>query len=132
MGDQPFSLAVKALVTDAQGRLLVLRRCESSRLFPHQWDLPGGKVDAGERLDTALVREVAEETGLDVTVRRLAGASEYGLPEVRVVTLFFDMQLASGSVRLSAEHDAWQWISPAELGGLPLAEQLREFLSQLS
>lgn len=53
---------------DGQGRLLLVRRCDSGR-----WELPGGRVDVGESVAGAAVRETAEETGVRVQVTGLVG-----------------------------------------------------------
>ncbi len=62
---------VGAVVTDAAGRLLLIRRAnEPGRGL---WSLPGGRVEAGETDQQAVVREVAEETGLVVIAGSLVG-----------------------------------------------------------
>lgn len=62
---------VGAVVHDPAGRLLLVRRAHE----PHAglWSLPGGRVEAGETLEQAVRREVAEETGLVVRVGAVAG-----------------------------------------------------------
>jgi 8-oxo-dGTP diphosphatase len=62
---------VGAVVHDADGRLLLIQRGHD----PHRgsWSLPGGRVEAGESPEQAIVREVREETGLDVVPGRLVG-----------------------------------------------------------
>lgn len=64
-----FEWGVGGLATDAAGRILLV--AEDGR-----WLLPGGVVEAGESLETALVREVAEETGMTVTVGSLLSVTE--------------------------------------------------------
>ncbi|MBM3318179.1 MAG: NUDIX hydrolase [Candidatus Eisenbacteria bacterium] len=60
----PFPLvAVDCIVPDEAGRVLLIRR----RFPPPGWALPGGFVDAGESLETAVARELLEETGLRLT-----------------------------------------------------------------
>jgi 8-oxo-dGTP diphosphatase len=59
--------AVGALIRDADGRVFVHRRGPERRVLPGCWDIPGGHVEAGERLVDALAREVAEETGWRLT-----------------------------------------------------------------
>jgi 8-oxo-dGTP diphosphatase len=62
--DLPLVPCVGAVVHDAQGRLLLIRRGHA----PHEglWSLPGGRVEPGESAEAAVVREVLEETGLRV------------------------------------------------------------------
>ncbi|HSP39485.1 MAG TPA: NUDIX domain-containing protein [Frankiaceae bacterium] len=62
---------VGAVVTDSRGRILLVQRAnEPGRGL---WSLPGGRVEPGETDEQAVVREVAEETGLTVEVGRLVG-----------------------------------------------------------
>ena len=70
--------SVSAVIFDRRGRLLLQQRSDGG-----QWGLPGGSVEIGESLADAVRREVHEETGLDVTVRRLIGV--YSDPALQVV-----------------------------------------------
>jgi 8-oxo-dGTP pyrophosphatase MutT (NUDIX family) len=62
---------VGGIVHDAAGRLLMIQRAHD----PHRglWSLPGGRIEADEFPEQAVVREVREETGLDVVPQRLVG-----------------------------------------------------------
>ena len=128
MTRKPYVLAVKAIVRDGQGRILLLKRGAESRLFAGKWDVPGGKVDSGEAFDEALVREVREETGLAVSLEGVAGATEFELPKARVAVLFLEARCEEGDVALSPEHDAHQWARPDEVGDVDLSDELGEFL----
>jgi 8-oxo-dGTP diphosphatase len=68
-----------AVIRDEAGRILLIRRGDGGG-----WSLPGGVMEPGERLDQCLVREVQEETGLDVEPVRLIGA--YSDPAVNHIT----------------------------------------------
>ncbi len=70
--------SVSAVIFDRRGRLLLQQRSDGG-----QWGLPGGSVEAGESVDLAVRREVREETGLDVAVRRLVGV--YSDPAFQIV-----------------------------------------------
>lgn len=71
--------SVSAIIFDRRRRLLLQQRSDGG-----QWGLPGGSVEIGESVTTAVCREVSEETGLAVTVRRLVGVySDPGLQVVR-------------------------------------------------
>ena len=59
-------LGVVAAVSDPRGRILLTRRAAHMRSFPRAWVMPGGGLDEGESLSDCLVREVKEETGVDV------------------------------------------------------------------
>lgn len=67
----PLVACVGALVRDAAGRLLLIQRGHD----PHRgrWTLPGGRIEPGEAPEEAVVREVIEETGLDVRVGAVVG-----------------------------------------------------------
>ena len=98
---------VAAVVLDDSRRVLLVLRSDRGR-----WALPTGTVERGESLTRALVREVKEETGLDVEVRRLTGV--YSAPEQQVfsypsgrsvhfITCCFHCTPAGG--RLTADED---------------------------
>lgn len=87
MPRKPFGLSVKVLIQDMEGRCLLLKRSLNSKGNPGKWDLPGGKVDVGENLEQGLLREVAEEAGLTISLQRVLGAAEPALPAKRVACL---------------------------------------------
>lgn len=129
MPDKPFALSVKVLIRDAEGRCLLLKRSMSSKGNPGKWDLPGGKVDAGENLETGLLREVAEETGLTISLQRVLGAAESEAPTKRVAYLIFQGRIESGQVHLSSEHEDFTWVHYRDLVKVDLAEQFRPLIA---
>jgi len=112
---RPFGLAVKAIVKDNRGRCLVMRRSSANRTGHGVWELPGGKVAPGENFADALVRRVKAECGLDVTPTRAAAVLQTEMPELHVVRLLMEAKVVSGAVRLSNEHDCYEWIPIADL-----------------
>ncbi len=127
MQDKPFGLAVKAII-GAGGQILLLQRSASSKRFAGTWEFPGGKVDAGEAFDAALLREVSEETGLTISLEKVAGATHYEMPAIRLAVLFVEARLVSGEVQLSDEHDDYRWVAVRDLATLDMSEQLHEFV----
>jgi 8-oxo-dGTP diphosphatase len=113
---------VGAVVHDSAGRLLLVRRAnEPGR---GRWSVPGGRVEAGEDDAAALVREVAEETGLAVEAGPLVGRvrrGPYAIADYRAT--------ATGGTLLAGD-DALEvrWCSAADLARLPLVDGLLEAL----
>jgi 8-oxo-dGTP diphosphatase len=118
-----------AIVFDAAGRLLVIQRGQP----PGQglWSVPGGRCHAGESTEAACVREVAEETGLRVSVQRWAGRVERDAPDTGVYDID-DFVCAVVEGTLTAGDDAMdaRWVSQAELDALPLVPLLRDTLQE--
>ncbi|HEY3863020.1 MAG TPA: NUDIX domain-containing protein [Verrucomicrobiae bacterium] len=128
MTSKPFSLAVKAVIVDAQGRCLLVRRSRENRAFTGAWEWPGGKVDAGETFDAAVIRETREETSLTVEITGLAGATQFEMPNVHVILLCMEARITGGEVKLSDEHDASAWVPLDELGSQELPPPIRDFM----
>lgn len=110
------------------GRLLLVRR--ATEPGKGRWTVPGGRVEVGETLHEAVVREVAEEAGIPVVVDRFLGWVERILPNHHFVILDFlavpetpDPTLTPGS-----DADRAQWFDPDALDGLALVPGLLDFL----
>ncbi|WP_214412677.1 NUDIX hydrolase [Sphaerisporangium fuscum] len=119
---------VGGIVIDGAGRLLLVRRGRP----PGEglWSLPGGRVEAGESDAEALRRELAEETGLAVTVGVLAGSVERpGLDGVVYEIHDYFATPAPGTPRAGDDAAAVGWFAPGELPGLPLTSGLLAVLA---
>ena len=127
MCEKPFRLAVRAVVLDEQGRCLLLRRSSANRSFVGTWEWPGGKAEDGEAFDVAVCREVREEAGLEITLTGVAGAFQIEMAQQHIVVLCLEAKTASGTVRLSEEHDQSAWVPLSELLQWNLTAGFREF-----
>ena len=125
---KPWSMAVKAVVRDDAGRFLLIRRSAANASSVGCWEWPGGKMDPGEDFVKAVLRETREETGLDVEVVGLAGATAFETSKVNVVLLCMEARVVGGSIALSDEHDAVDWVPPGELASRPLFQSVRDFM----
>lgn len=72
MAEAQFFVGVHGVIAN-RGRFLVLRRAERMPYQPGSWDLPGGHLAADEDFEQCLLREVKEETAVDVAIERLLG-----------------------------------------------------------
>jgi 8-oxo-dGTP diphosphatase len=73
---------VGALLIGADGRILLGLRSPSKKVWPDHWDTIGGRVEAGESLDQALIREIREEVGVTPTEFRLIATAREKRPEI--------------------------------------------------
>ncbi len=71
MSGLPLVLVAAVALVDADGRVLIAKRPEG-KAMAGMWEFPGGKVETGERPELALIRELKEELGIDVTEACLA------------------------------------------------------------
>lgn len=100
--------AVTAYITNENGLILAVSRKHD----PWDFGLPGGKVDPGETLEEAIVREVKEETGLDFkNVRKLFVRPCHGEVDFETTTFVGDW---SGEL-FTAEEGRVQWVKPRVL-----------------
>jgi 8-oxo-dGTP diphosphatase len=121
-------IAVSAAIF-REGKVLVVRRARSpAKGF---YSLPGGRVEFGETLHTALHREVAEETALTIKIAGLAGWREV-LPTAEggghFVILSFAASWSAGEPALNEELDDCQWLAPEALGGLKTTDGLPDII----
>jgi len=111
------------LIYDPDGRLLLVQRAnEPGRGL---WSLPGGRVEPGEDDAAALVREMAEETGLMVQPGALIGRVMRG----RYAIADYRCTVVGGTLRAGDDALDARWCDAAALAELPLVERLAETLA---
>jgi 8-oxo-dGTP diphosphatase len=121
-------VAAKGIIRRADGAVLIIRRSPGSKTDPGCWDLPGGKMDRGERLVDALAREAREETGLTVRGARPFYVTHFEKEPFWVTCVTFLCASFDGEVRLSSEHDDHAWVQPRDLAGRSYSRAIREQL----
>ncbi len=116
------------IVFDAAGRLLVIERGQPPA--QGRWSIPGGRCRIDETTADACVREVREETGLTVTVERLAGQVERDRPSGGIYLIDdFVCHLVGGELRAGDDAADARWVSRRELATLPLSPGLWDALA---
>ena len=113
------------MVYDGAGNILVQNRRNLN------WPgitFPGGHVEHGESFSGSVIREVKEETGLDIQCPVLCGVKQFQTKEyARYVVLFYKTDRFSGMLRSSEEGDVF-WIKRSELETYSLADDFKKML----
>jgi ADP-ribose pyrophosphatase YjhB (NUDIX family) len=128
MVDLPAIRCVGALIHDPGGRLLLVLRANDPGAG--RWSVPGGKVEPGEADDVAVRREVAEETGLSVTVGRLCGVVERPAPSGVFVIHDYLCAPVGGAAVAGSDAAAVRWVDAREFAALHDAGQLVDLLAE--
>ncbi len=106
------STVVKALVFDKENNVLVLERSDSHPRYANEADLPGGEVENGEDMVTALIREIEEETGLIVDRKSIRLANERTTENQTLHQVYeCHVSLVKPAVKISWEHESYNWVS---------------------
>ena len=110
-----YGLTMRGIIKNSAGEILILKRHPKSRTDPDMWELPGGKLEAGEYFDEGLVREIKEETNLDCEVGDFAIAIQHDYPHKRTVQLIMYLDDIKGEFKISDEHTEGKYASIDEI-----------------
>lgn len=103
------TISLRGVVFGPDGDVLLVRRETDGG-----WELPGGRLGAGEAAIAGVRREITEETGLDPTVGRPVHATAWrNDADDGRFAVYYRCRVARRSVSLSAEHVAHEWVPPA-------------------
>lgn len=109
-------------------RMLLCRISKELPKWSGHWTLPGGGIDFGEHPESAMIREVMEETGIKVTANSVATVdSRYTESETEhyhAVRVIYHAQYMSGTIRneINGSTDKCAWFSRSEIDELPLVD----------
>lgn len=126
-------LIVHVLIVNAKREILLIRRSETEDVLPGLWDIPGGTLEDGEDPKEGAIREVKEETSLEVKnlcLFHYTSSVDYGKNK-QFVRLIFTGECASSDIRLNPEdHDEYRWVFPDDISDdMKLVEYLHETLN---
>lgn len=124
-------LVVAVALIDADDRVLIAQRPEGKALAG-LWEFPGGKIDAGERPEEALIRELREELGITVKEACLAPLTfaSYAYPEFHLLMPLYVCRRWEGFVQ-SREGQALKWVRARELRQYPMPPADEPLIPQL-
>jgi 8-oxo-dGTP diphosphatase len=128
---KPIVLVAAVALIDADGRVLLAER-PAGKTMAGLWEFPGGKVDAGETPEAALIRELVEELGIDVHESCLAPLTfaSHAYPEFHLLMPLYVCRKWSG-IAVPREGQRLAWVRPGRLGDYPMPPADKPLLALL-
>lgn len=112
-GEKPKHIeVVAAALHDSEGRIFATQRGYGE--WKDYWELPGGKIEAGETAEAALHREISEELAAEIEIGSFIQTVEWDYPKFHLTMHVFWCRLVSGAPTLK-EHEAARWLAANEL-----------------
>jgi 8-oxo-dGTP diphosphatase len=118
--EPPVVLVSAVALVDADGRVLLAQR-PAGKSMAGLWEFPGGKVNPEETPETALIRELTEELGIDVAASCLAPLTfaSYSYPDFHLLMPLYVCRKWSG-IPVAREGQRLCWVQPTQLGDYPM------------
>jgi 8-oxo-dGTP diphosphatase len=120
---------VPAGIIEGDGKVLIGRR-KPGKHMGGKWEFPGGKIEPGETPEESLVRELAEELGVQARVGRFLGRAFFEGDGVSLELLVYRVEGVEGTPVLR-EHEELRWVKPEELLSYDLADSDRAVVKEL-
>lgn len=126
---------VLAAVIMKDDKILILQRSKDEDIFPNMWELPSGKKEPLETSETSLLREVKEETGLDIKIIMPFFVFDYQIEkpeEIRDSTQinFLATPIGNKQIKLSSEHQNFAWIQKDEVNQYELSKATKQVIQK--
>ena len=124
---------VAGIILDERGRIFCVQRGESSKPYiSKKWEFPGGKLEAGETREEALIRELKEELRIDVDPFEFVITIDHSYPDFRLIMHSFKCRILNDKEPELTEHLQSKWLIPSDLdvldwaaADLPIVEALK-------
>lgn len=128
-------------VIQNNGEFLLCKMASDRGVFPGQWALPGGGMEPGETMETALRREIMEELGEELNITdirpwafrdgtRTKTYQDGTTEEIYMIYLIFDCISANRKITFNEEFQEITWVSPEKLKDMDLNEATRITFTQ--
>ena len=120
MSDKPLLLVVACALVDTDRRVLIAQRPEGKSMAG-LWEFPGGKVEAGETPEAALIRELSEELGIETKQACLAPLSfvSHAYESIHLLMPLYVCRKWQGTPQ-AREQQALKWVRPQALRDYPM------------
>ncbi|MDD3661586.1 MAG: NUDIX hydrolase [Candidatus Dojkabacteria bacterium] len=140
--DKGFLIAVKALIINSSGEVLLLK-VNSGLRDSERWDLPGGLMEYDDTVESRLQKEVIEETGIKIKDPKLIAVSETifedfvldenNVKDMKVVVIGFELHIGATkeTIRLSEEHAGYAWYRMEDLNTIELSKPSKAIITKI-
>lgn len=124
--DNQIVVIVKGIIS-YNNKVLIIKRSDYDKISPGKWEFVGGKIDFGENLEEALIREVMEETQLEIKIEKILYATTSMVnPKKQAVIVVYKCSANEPYVKLSEEHMDYRWVTEEELRELLFEDILKD------
>ena len=114
---EKFGIVVKCLLKNEYNKYLILKKTEEEAkndVSENLYDIPGGRIEYGEEITDALIREVFEETGIKLKLNQIEkiidAKSIITKDKINLVVITYIANIKNCSVKISSEHSEFYWI----------------------
>jgi 8-oxo-dGTP diphosphatase len=122
----------KIIIKNQEGKILALRRSKTDPSKPLSWDLPGGIVERGENIQDSILREVKEESGIQVEKPQLFDVFDFVTEQgTYLICIGYITESISTEVVLSYEHDQYEWLTKDEFLAREVKSHIKELVRRL-
>ncbi|UQZ34966.1 8-oxo-dGTP diphosphatase MutT [Paenibacillus sp. PK3_47] len=118
-----------AIIHNKEGRILIAKR-RQGKSQAGLWEFPGGKLEAGEDVQSCLCRELMEEMAIGIQPVEDYGVHEHDYGDVQIRLRAWRSEYVHGEIRLT-DHDAYRWVLPGELAEFTFAAADIPFVEKL-
>jgi len=120
---------VTAAVMEKEGKILIAKRGKGDH-FESKWELPGGKLEAGETLEECLQRELFEEFGIETRIGECIGENECEYSHMSIRLVVYRAFHITGEF-VAKVHETIRWVMPHELDAYDFSEADRPIVRKL-
>ena len=124
------TIRVVAAVVEHEGRYLITQRRETA-VLPLLWEFPGGKVEAGERDEDALKRELRERLDAEARIGKKLGEKVHDYDGYRVALALYQAVLEDGRPLTAKRVKDFRWVTSSEFDQYPFPDADQQTMDQL-
>lgn len=110
---------VAAIIKDEEGKILIAQR-NLKKSQGGLWEFPGGKIEANETREDAIIREIREELNIDVKVVCFFAEKVFNYPDKDINLIALECSKINGVIKL-LEHEDYRWVNSSELENFEFA-----------